>query len=169
MSTAEPPISPRSFLHILLTVFIGLLVAGFVGLGIAAFYPAPKSPDYPIELRMPAPGGADQSAEQKQVEEEYKKAQDGYREDSARYSRVVSSVAVVAAIIILVLSLTLLQKILIIADGLLLGGIFTLVYSIIRALPSGDARFQFIVVTVGLVVTLALSYIKFVKPADEKE
>jgi hypothetical protein len=50
-----------------------------------------------------------------------------------------------------------------IADGILLGGVFTTIYGIIRGLMSEDTKFRFIIVTVGLIIALVLGYIKFIK------
>jgi len=77
-------------------------------------------------------------------------------------------IALVAAIIILVASLTLFSKIKMIADGILLGGVFTTAYSIIRVLMSEDSKFRFLIVTIGLIIALVLGYIKFVRPKEEE-
>lgn len=39
-------------IKIIYTIFIGVLFAIFVGVGIDAFYPYPKEPDYPAELKI---------------------------------------------------------------------------------------------------------------------
>ena len=85
-------------------------------------------------------------------------------EESKPYNRNVSIVSLVASIIILVLSLTLLAKIKMIADGILLGGVFVTAYGIIRGLMSEDSQFRFIIVTIGLIIALVLGYIKFIRP-----
>jgi hypothetical protein len=167
---SSPAPHPKTFVHILLTIFIGLLVASFVGLGIAAFYPAPVQPTYPAMLIEPAPpiGYPGKPASDKastKAQQDYAAAQVKYQKDNERYNREVSAVVLVLAVLILVISLTLMQGALLIADGLLLGGVFDLVYSIIRSTFGSDARFQFAIVTGGLAVTLMVAYIKFVKPA----
>lgn len=147
------------------TIFLALLVALFVGLGIDAYYPGPKAPDYPTELEIAKPGCED-TAEQKLVRENFNREQKEFTEKSKPYNRNVSIISLIAAIIVLVASLTLLAKIKMIADGILLGGVFTTVYSIIRGLMSEDTKFRFLIVTIGLLIALVLGYIKFIRPKE---
>jgi VIT1/CCC1 family predicted Fe2+/Mn2+ transporter len=156
-------------LKFIYTFFLALLVALFVGLGIDTFYPGPEMPIYPTELDSVKPG-CEETQNEKTVREQFNQAQNQYQKDIKPYNRKVSIASLIAAIIILVASLTLLKKIQMMADGILLGGVFTTAYSIIRGLMSEDSRFRFIMVTVGLVIALALGYIKFIKPkvAEDK-
>lgn len=147
------------------TLFLALLVALFVGLGISTFYPGPEAPKYPLELDQ-VKQGCEQTAEQQALWKEFNADQEKYMEDSKPYNRNVSIISLVASIIILVLSLTLLNKIKMIADGILLGGVFTTMYSIIRGLMSEDSQFRFFIVVIGLAIALALGYIKFIRPKE---
>jgi len=148
------------------TIFLALLVALFVGLGISAFYPGPKEPAFPVELQAEKPGCED-TEELKDIREKYNIDQQKFTENFNTYSRNVSAISIITAILILVASLTLLAKIKMIADGILLGGVFTTIYGIIRGLMSEDAKFRFLIVTVGLLIALILGYIKFIKPKEE--
>lgn len=62
------------------------------------------------------------------------------------------------------MSLTVVKNLIYIADGVLLGGVLTLLYSIVRGFGSQDTMFRFVVVSIGLVIALLLGYIKFIKP-----
>jgi hypothetical protein len=150
------------------TIFLALLVALFVGLGMDAFYPGPKIPDAPVILETEKPGCED-TVELKNARLEFNQSQKDYSEQSRPYNRNVSIMSLVAAIAVLVASLTLLSKIKMIADGILLGGVFTTGYSIIRGLMSEDTKFRFVIVTVGLIIALILGYLKFIEPKEEKE
>ena len=143
------------------TIFLALLIALFVGLGIDAFYPGPESPQYPFELDATKPG-CEETAELKAAREKFNQDQRNYMEESKPHNRNVSIISLAASIIILVLSLTLLTKISMIADGILLGGVFSAIYSIIRGLMSQNSQFRFLIVVVGLIIALALGYIKFI-------
>ena len=147
------------------TLFLALLMALFVGLGIATFYPGPEAPKYPLELNQ-VKQGCEETVEQQTLRKEFNKAQEKFMEESKPYNRNVSIISLVASIIILVLSLTLLTKIKMIADGILLGGVFTTMYSIIRGLMSEDSQFRFLIVVIGLGIALALGYIKFIRPRE---
>ena len=147
----------------LYTLFLSLLIVLFVGLGISAFYPGPKTPQYPIELDAVKPD-CEETIEQTTAREEFNQAQRKFMEESQPYNRNVSIISLVASIIILVLSLTLLTKIRMIADGMLLGGVFVTLYSIIRGLMSENSQFRFLIVTIGLIIAFVLGYIKFIRP-----
>lgn len=144
------------------TIFLSLLIALFVGLGIDAFYPAPKSPTYPVVLEK-VESCCEQTAEQRNAQIEFEQAQRKYQEDMLPYNRNVSIISLIAAIVILILSLTLLNKIKMIADGILLGGVFTTMYSIIRGMMTENSQFRFLLVTVGIIIAFILGYIKFIR------
>lgn len=160
-------------LKVLYSIFIGLLVALFVGLGIAAFYPGPTAPEYPSELsdsRPVIPEGQTapvETEEQKALRKQYDADQKQYREDNAAYNRRVSIVSLIAAVIVLVTALALVNTLHLISDGLLLGGVLTLAYSIIRGFMGENNIYRFTVVAIGLIITLIIGYIKFIKP-DKK-
>ncbi len=159
-------------LKIVYTIFIGLLLAIFVGVGIAAFYPGPQSPEIPLLLKLynlPTEPISD-STISAQLEEEQKAFDEAlkiFMEKFEKYNRDVSIISLIAAVLILIISLTFFRKILIIADGLLLGGVITLLYSVARVFGSGDDKLRFAVVSVGLVVSLILGYLKFISPSKE--
>ena len=153
-------------IKIIYTFFLALLVALFVGLGIDAFYEGPKAPDYPSELQIQK-SDCENYEKIKATQEKFDRDQKDFNEKSKIYNRNIAIVSLVFAILILVASLTLLSKIKMIADGVLLGGVFTTAYSIIRGLMSEDSRFRFLVVTIGLVIALILGYIKFIRKAEE--
>lgn len=155
-------------LKLIYTVFLALLVALFVGLGIDAFYPGPKSPDYPTELNLQKPDCEDYT-KTKAVQEKYDREQKEFNDKSKAYNRNVSLISILAAILILIASFAFISKIKMIADGVLLGGVFTTAYSIIRGLMSEDSRFRFLVVTLGLLIALILGYVKFIKPKENQE
>ena len=154
-------------LRFIYTIFLALTVVLFIGLGIDAFYPGPKMPDYPVELQSIKPT-CDSNSDQIIAQEKYDQAQREYNDALKPYNRDVAIITFICAIIILIISLTLLAKIQMIADGVLLGGVFTTIYGIIRGLMSEDTKFRFIIVTFGLIIALTLGYIKFIRTKEEQ-
>lgn len=138
-------------------------MALFVGLGIDTFYPGPEAPRYPIELDQ-IKEGCEETIEQQTLRRDFNQTQNQFQEELKPYNRNVSIILLVAAIIILILSLTLLAKIEMIADGILLGGVFVTAYGIIRGLMTESSQFRFLIVTAGLIIALVLGYIKFIRP-----
>jgi len=155
-------------LKLIYTLFLALLVALFVGLGIDAFYPGPAAPDYPSDLNLQKSDCGDYP-ELKAKQERFDQDMKAYNEKSKNYNRNVSMIALTAAIMILIASLTLFSKIKMIADGILLGGVFTTAYGIIRGLMSENSKFRFLIVTIGLLIALVLGYIKFIRPKEKQE
>src|SRR6266545_2774142 len=141
--------------------FLGLLLVIFVGMGVATFYESPKAPEYPRVLQTD-PGKF--TAEEKKIDKEYQKKNEQYLEHAKHYNRNVAMIVLAAAVVLMVLGLTLHTKIDALADGLLLGGTFTLLYSIGRSFASEDPKYSFVVVTTGLIVTMIVGYLKFIKP-----
>lgn len=147
---------------VLYKLFLGLLVALFIGFGISVFCPSPVAPDYPVELQNIKSDGM--TPAQEKINKDYDTQQKTYQKDLTKYSRTVSAVAIVASIILLILSLTVLLNVDIIGEGILLGGMLTLAYGIIRAFMSDSNKYQFGAVTVGLIVALILGWWKFLRP-----
>ena len=149
-------------------VFLGLILATFVGVGIAAFYKGPVYPDTPLSLKYSRPypesTTATPSADYIKEQEAFDQKSKDFQKTLENYNRNVSMISVGFAILMLILSLTFFKKILVIADGLLLGGVLTLAYSIVRGFSSNDDIYRFLVVAVGLGTALVLGYLKFVAP-----
>ena len=135
-------------------LFTGVLLAIFIAVGISAFYPAPQAPQF-------MPGEKGPTAAEMQAQNDYNKLM-------GVYNRNVSMVSLGFAIVVLVISLLLFQKIAVLADGLLLGGVFILLYSLGLGIMSDDQRYRFIVASIGLVTALALGYFKFIRPSQVK-
>jgi hypothetical protein len=45
-----------------------------------------------------------------------------------------------------------------------MGGVFTLLYGIVRGFMSENDKYRFLVVTIGLIIAIVLGYIRFIKP-----
>jgi hypothetical protein len=157
------------FMELFYTAFLGVIIVLFFGLGVAAFYPSPKSPEPPVYVSEPVKTAevSVESPADKAARLKYDADQKKYNEDFKVYSRNVSVITMVLAVVTLVASIFVVHKIFLISDGLLLGAVFTLGYSIIRGLMTEDVKFRFVVTTIGLVITVAVGYFKFIKPRNE--
>lgn len=150
-------------IKVLYVFFTGLLLSVFVGVGIAAFYPAPERPEYPVQLEVKDPTVAQETAQEQQLRLEYDQQTKQFEEDFGIYSRNVSLIALAASLVFMVAGLVLTESYRVIGDGFLLGGLFTLLYSVIMGFQTQDNRYQFILVSIGLIISLVLGYLKFVK------
>lgn len=153
-------------LRFIYTCFIGVLFSILVGVGIAAFYEAPKEPDYPSALKIPRPEerlSEPVFIELRTLQERYDTDFAAYRKATQTYNRNVSIISVLSAITTLIVSLTMLRTILLLADGFLLGGVLTLLYSIICGFDAGSDRFRFIIVAISFLIAVLLGYVKLMK------
>ncbi len=147
---------------IVYTLFLGLLLAVFVGFGIRTFYTPPESPAYP-ELGLVPERQLDESdqAEGTKQELEYQVEYDAYQSEMQVYHRNVSIASLLIAVGFLVFSLTVGLHIKVLSDGILLGGLFLLIYSIGRSFAAEDPTYSFVTLTVAVVIALYLGYRRF--------
>lgn len=146
-------------LRLVYTFFLGILLSIFVGVGISAFYPAPDVPEYPVELNN---FEKEPTQEQEALFNEFDEQMRQHEEDLKPYNRNVSILTLGAAVILLIVSLVYEKRIKLIADGVLLGGLFILLYSIGRGFASDNQKYVFLVVSIGLAIVLYLGYHRFV-------
>jgi hypothetical protein len=145
-------------------LFLGLLMTLFIGVGIAAFYQSAKAPEYPAAKTPAATSDSPVDAATQAENDKFQREERAYEANLKTYNRNVSILSLAGAIILVALGLTLLKSTSIINDSLLLGGVFTLIYSIVRGFGSGDDVFRFLLVSISLVIALVLGYIKLIKP-----
>lgn len=147
----------NSVMRLVYTFFLGVLIAVFVGVGINTFYEGPKAPEPNGIFTTPVKDDAELQKQQRDYDAKYIV----YNESLKSYSRNVSVVVMMAAVILVGLSLYYEKRSSIIANGVMLGGLFTLVYGVIRSMVSEDTRYIFMAATVALVVALFLGYRRF--------
>lgn len=140
--------------RIFYVLFIGVLFTTFVGVGIDTFYPEPERSPYALS-QSPTP------IEQKAFEDNLQQN----KNEERTHHKNVSIVSLVFAVLATVMSLVFIKQFLLISDGLLLGGFLTLLYSIFFGFLAEDSIFRFVVVTVGLAISLVVGYKRFGKPA----
>ena len=156
-------------IRIVYIFFLGLLTAVFIGVGINTFYEGPAEPTYPV----PSVGKDKTDAEMQKEQDLYNKESQAYRGAQKVYNRNVSVIVLLLAVVLVVTSLQYEKRSHVIANGVMLGGLFTLVYGIIRSFMSADSKYIFVAATVGLGLVVYLGYRRFAasgtpKPAAKK-
>ena len=76
---------------------------------------------------------------------------------------VTGIILLVVATIILAISLALPHDQAVISNGVLLGGVFTMVYAVGMTVSAEQSVWRFVVAAVALVVTIGIGYLKFVR------
>lgn len=120
-------------MQVIFAFFLGLVVVAFVGIGVNTFYPEP--------------------------------AYTGGEYPSQLYSdwRLMTGIILlVCATVLLAISLLLPEDQGVLSNGLLLGGVFTMVYAVGVTVSSDRSVVRFVVVAFALAVTIGIGYLKFV-------
>lgn len=154
--------------------FLGLMVTSFVGVAVYTFYP---SPDRPFRERIvklnreqqairnsKAPDALmpEDRAKIQQIEDDVSKMEDATREAGEVWGRRTSIILIAFATFTMAISLLRAVQLPVIANGLLLGGLFTMVYGVGWIIVTDSSTARFFVMTIALAITLALGYVRFV-------
>lgn len=162
-------------LQTIFSFFLGLMVLAAVGVGVNTFYPAPTE-TYQKEmqeisrqmevLNFKSPTGVTNAADRAELERLTAKQnvlQDKIDAEQKIWARNTSIVLVLFATLVMGVSLLLSDQLRVISNGLLLGGLFTMLYGAGWVIFSGNSSARFVVVLFALVVALGLGYLKFVR------
>lgn len=165
----------RYALQTIFSLFLGLMVAALVGVGVNTFYqpPAEKYQDQMEELDRRqedidvkrGPNNELTSAEQAElteVRDEQRELEDKQQAEMEVWARNTSIVVILFATIAMALSLIRSEQLKVISNGLLLGGLFTMIYGVGYTIFSGDSTARFFVMLFALAMTIGLGYLKFV-------
>lgn len=88
---------------------------------------------------------------------------DGRPDQFVGWQLTTGIILLVCATLILAVSLFLPESQGVLSNGLLLGGVFTMVYAVGMTVSSNASVLRFVVVAVALAVTIAIGYLKFVR------
>lgn len=153
---------PVSLLQVIYSFFLGLVVVGLVAIGINTFHPRPGWPEYPLEKPT---GGVDPGELA-----DYQAAERAARAAQEAWSLNTGIILLVCATLILAVSLWRPTRMAVISNGLLLGGIFTMIYAVGQSL-TGDAGqlSRFLVALAALLVTVGVGYLTFIRRTPSAE
>jgi hypothetical protein len=166
----------RDALQTIFSFFLGLMVLAFIGVGVNAFYQSPAEKDAPqmqtlsreqqaIEQKTP-PNGVRSSSDQAELDRimaEQNALQDKQQAQMEVWARNTSIVLILFATAVMGVSLVRSEQLRVISNGLLLGGLFTMVYGSGWVVFSGSSTARFFVILFALAVSLGLGWLKFVR------
>ena len=154
--------------NIILGLGTAIILGSLINLGIRAFYPEPLAPDYngivkPIAAPYPAPCAAgdkvcikqtnDYNAAQQAQQEEFNRQQNIYQDAMKVYNRDVFIIANLVGIVIFIVGFWLIFTTAIATQsvpiGVMIAGLWSIIYGYARGWDSIDDRLKFFV---GLVV-----------------
>ena len=162
-------------LQIIFAIFLGLMVTAFVGVGINTVYPSPQEPfDRQIrDLRRQEQAATNSKAPAdltpverikiQEIRDQISKTQDASQVAMAPWGRNASIILILFATLAMAISLIRSGQLPVISNGLLLGGVFTMVYGVGMIIATATSAARFTVMTIAFVITLGLGYARFVR------
>jgi hypothetical protein len=161
-------------LRTIFSFFLGLMLAAVAGVGVYTFYPPPE--EFRTELReldrreemIRDSRPADQLTEEdraqiREITQQRYAVEDSFREAQRPWGRTTSIILMVIATLAMAVSLIRAGQLPVISNGLLMGGVFTMLYGVGWIIATDVSKARFIVMAVALVITLALGYVRFVR------
>ena len=166
----------RDALQTIFSFFLGLMVLAFIGVGVNAFYQSPAEKDTPqmqklsrrqqaLELKT-SPNTARSASDQVELDRiiaQQNALQDRQQAQMEVWARNTSIVLILFATAVMGVSLVRSEQLRVISNGLLLGGLFTMVYGSGWVVFSGSSTARFFVILFALAVSLGLGWLKFVR------
>jgi hypothetical protein len=135
---------------------IGVLVAMTVGFGVVTFIPEPDPPEYPffpIPAR-PADGTSVTPTEEEQIaaQEAYDKAYREYEQEREEQRRIALGVTIPIALAFILAGLLATHALDVLRVGLMLGGLFSLIWGLIYAASEAGNGAMFVAALIALIV-----------------
>lgn len=166
----------RGALQTIFSFFLGLMVLAFIAVAVNTFYPSPSDTHakeiQAIQQKMDAlnvkqaPGGTltpAESAELAQLQAQMNQVQNEISREMETWGLYTSIILIVYATVVMSVSLVRSEQLRVISNGLLLGGLFSMVYGAGWVIFSGTSAARFIVILFAFAITIALGYAKFVR------
>jgi hypothetical protein len=161
-------------LRTIFSIFLGLMLTAFFGVGSYTFYPPPTQfKDQITELtkqeliiKTTKTEGELTSEDRDQLEEialKRNELMDAAVKERKPWCLTTSIILIVLSTLTLVVSLVRSDQLQVVSNGLLLGGVFTMLYGIGWITFTGTSIIRFLVMAAALMVTLVLGYVRFVR------
>ncbi len=176
MTTNSPRDRQQYALQTIFSFFLGLMVLAFIGIGVNTFYLQPDPADntelqqlYREQERVfqKDPGSERISAESQAERDRIQKEIDTLNKQAVAEMRIwarnTSIVLILFATLVMGISLIRSEQLRVISNGLLLGGLFTMIYGVGWIIFGGESLARFGVIVFALAITLALGYLRFVR------
>jgi hypothetical protein len=163
-------------LRTIFAFFLGLMLTAFVGVGVYTFHPPPER--FANDLRdlgrreqalreAHAPNeltSTDRDSLQA-IERRRNELIDAAAAARIPWARTTSIVLIVLATLAMAASLIGADRLHVISNGLLLGGVFMMLYGVGWIISTDTSVARFVVITIALAITLALAHARFVRRA----
>lgn len=164
----------RQALQTIYSFFLGLMVLALIGIAVYTVYPNPEVETSrkterlyrdlePYQTKTPSQLSAADRAKRDAIQAQLDAAQASERITMETWARNTSIAIIILATIVMVVSLVRPEELRVLSNGLLLGGVFTMLYGVGWSIASGESWTRLIVVLFATAVTIGLGYVKFVR------
>lgn len=172
---AATPDRQNYALQTIFSFFLGLMVLALIGVGVNTFYQSPaekyskQQQDLSRQMEAlnikgaPDAFSASDKVELARLQTAQNALQDKMTAEMQVWGGNTSIILVIFATIVMSISLVRSEQLRVISNGLLLGGLFTMIYGVGWVIFSGTSTARFFVIVFGLGVTVGLGYLKFVR------
>src|SRR5690349_12241201 len=161
-------------LRTIFAFFLGLMLTAFVGVGVYTFHPPPQRFDNELRdlgRKEQAVRDARAPNELTSADRDSLQAMERRRNaliDAAAaaripWARTTSITLIVVATLAMAASLMGADRLHVISNGLLLGGVFLMLYGVGWIIATDTSVARFVVITIALAITLALAYARFAR------
>lgn len=168
---------PGAGLSTIFAIFLGLMVTAFIGVGVYTYYPEPDTFNERInELdrqhqaiassKTPDALTADDRSRMQLLVDERNRLQDELRRAREAWGRRTSIILIALATLTMAVSILGAARLPVVSNGLLLGGVFTMLYGVGWIIATDTSTARFLVITAALAITLGLGYLRFVRGAS---
>ncbi|MGV1005308.1 MAG: hypothetical protein ACOYEV_11205 [Candidatus Nanopelagicales bacterium] len=171
-------------LQAVFSVFLGLIITAFVGVGVYTFMPNPGDASqerltalYNEQSRIQGcetlSGCKAESqlteaerAKLATINDEIRDVNQADAEASRHWAQRTSVILISVATVLMVISLVI-SGAAVLSNGVLLGGLFTMLYGVGWGIASGNSIARFLVLSAALAISLGLGYLRFVRGREE--
>jgi hypothetical protein len=161
-------------LHTIFTFFLGLMVTVFVGVGVYTFHPPNREPEQRVRelnrreqaIRNSKSSNDLTDADRQQIQQltdQRNQINDAEQAGREAWGRSTSIIIIVLATLAMAVSLVRAEQLPVISNGLLMGGVFSMVYGVGWIVVTDTSFTRFVVMTIALIITLGLGYVRFVR------
>lgn len=162
-------------LQLIFSFFLGILLVVFVGVGVWTFYPEPYRSTAPEQKELdrlyrelsdiegkeaPTPS---ERAEIERLRTRMDEINQAMQKQRDRWAVNTSIILLGFATLLMAISLLLPEHMKVFSNGILLGGVFTVLYGTGWSFAGQEARARFYVVLAALVLSLAFGYLRFIR------
>lgn len=173
-------------LQLIFSIFVGVLIVVVVGVGVWTFYPPPFGENSPkqqqlqelfrkqqeVDASSPLKTGgqlspADQAKSQR-IQKQINDLQRAIEVERKPWAVNTSIIVLTIATILMAISLFLPEVAKVFSNGILLGGLFSVLYGTGVSFSGGDSRARFYVTLTALVMSLGVGYLRFIRGKHEK-